>query len=217
MITKGVMKGWTVLADGGSGSWLWARETDPGVFVFLEIIDCQEYGGDMDDLWNGSVSVVDMPSIGPEQVARAVESAGMEIDEDRYSESEMRMAVAEMCHQYGAKSPMFDSFSGKRKDEYDRPDERNPYFVRLLKRMREEAAPLLNKSKRDELLDTRIVNGIGQTAREYAQGTDSMWTALRRIAADENATPEQKLVLKMYGACNQTLGGDRIPADLKTG
>jgi len=58
---------------------------------------------------------------------------------------------------------------------------------------------------------------MGQTAREFAGGTSSLWDTLRRIKDDPNATDEQKLVLKMYQNAGQTLGAGPVPLDIVIG
>ena len=40
---------------------------------------------------------------------------------------------------------------------------------------RREAEAMLDDATRDNALDTRIVNKIGQTARQYASGTAGLW------------------------------------------
>jgi hypothetical protein len=207
-------RNWTVLADGGSGNYLYAREATSGVYVFIEILDLPEYmGKEATVRWCASVDVVDIFATSPETIDSAMRSCG-------FDEAEIEptpLILAEVLHSYGAKSPMWSGDAGRVNEHnfYDRPDERHRPFRDIRAEARREAEALLDADYRDEMLDTRIVNAIGQTAREFADGTPGLWSALRRIAADPDASPSQKLVLKMYGNAGQTLGGDVVPADLR--
>jgi len=130
-------------------------------------------------------------------------------------------AVAEMCLCVGSAAPVWNSSGGKLKhDKYGNIEIDNystcPSFRKLRKEARQEAESLLeDEDARNNLLDTKVVNRIGQTAREYANGAEGLWTGLRRIKDDPEATEEQKLVLKMYADCEQTLGAGPVPEDLK--
>lgn len=207
-------RNWTVLADGGSGNYLYAREATSGVYVFIEILDLPEYmGKEATVRWCASVDVVDIFATSPETIDSAMRSCG-------FDEAEIEptpLILAEVLHSYGAKSPMWSGDAGRVNEHnfYDHPDERHRPFRDIRAEARREAEALLDADYRDEMLDTRIVNAIGQTAREFADGTPGLWSALRRIAADPDASPSQKLVLKMYGNAGQTLGGDVVPADLR--
>ena len=125
--------------------------------------------------------------------------------------------LAEVLHSYGTKSPVWSGDAGRLNEHnfHDSPGEGHRPFRDLRAVARREAEALLDADYRDNLLDTKIVNKLGQTAREYAGGTEGLWDSLRRIAANPEATPEQALMLKMYGKAGQTLGGDIVPADLR--
>jgi hypothetical protein len=205
---------YSCLADGGSGTWLYVRSPAPLVYVFIEIMDLPDaMGRDATARWSASVDVVDLTSTSPDTIASAIRSCGWEQDDDTAPDP---LAIAEMCHQYGAKSPMWDDCAGpvNARNYHDSPGEEHRPFQTLRAAARREADRLCSEDYREEQLDTRVVNAIGQTAREYANGTAGLWDALRRIAADPNASAEQKLVLKMYGNAGMTLGGDAVPSDL---
>lgn len=210
---------WITLADGGSGTYLYTRETaaGSGVWIFLEIMDLADAMG-RDAIggarWSASVAVVDLPSVSPDTLASAIRSCGWFDDMD---ETEITpIMLAETLHSYGAKSPMWDGGSGivNERNQYDSPGEEHRPFRDIRAAARREAESLLDSKRRDTVLDTRIVNKLGQTAREYANGADGMWAALRRIQADPNARPEQRLILKVYANAGQTLGCGPVPADL---
>jgi hypothetical protein len=210
-------RNWTVLADGGSGTYLYAREATPGVFIFIEIMDLPGMmGRGAPARWSASVDVVSLYETSPDTVASAIRSCGWEGLYD-IEGGPTPLMLAEVLHSYGAKSPMWSADAGRvnERNRYDSPDERHRPFRDIRAEARREAEALLDADYRDEVLDTRVVNAIGQTAREFADGTPGLWSALRRIAADPNASPSQKLVLKMYGNAGQTLGGDAVPADLR--
>lgn len=206
---------WTVLADGGSGTYLYAREASPGIFLFIEIMDLPDVmGRDATVRWSAQVDVVDLNAATPRMISDAVNSCGG----DWFDEGETTpFMLAEVLHSYGTKSPVWSGDAGRLNEHnfHDSPGEGHRPFRDLRAVARREAEALLDADTRDEVLDTKIVNGLGQTAREYAGGTEGLWGSLRRIAADPNASPSQKLVVKMYGKAGQTLGGDIVPDDLR--
>lgn len=207
---------WTVLADGGSGTYLYAREAASGVYLFIEIIDLPDcMGRDATVRWCAQVDVVDVFATSPDTLASAVRSCGDWIYEIEGGPTPLMLA--EVLHSYGAKSPMWSGEAGvvNERNFYDSPDERHRPFRDIRAEARREAEALLDADYRDEVLDTKIVNAIGQTAREFANGTAGLWDALRRIAADPNASEGNKLMLKMYANCGVTLGGDVVPDDLR--
>ena len=206
---------WTVLADGGSGTYLYAREASPGIFLFIEIMDLPDMmGRDATVRWSAQVDVVDLNAATPRMISDAVNSCGG----DWFDEGETTpFMLAEVLHSYGTKSPVWSGDAGRLNEHnfHDSPGEGHRPFRDLRAVARREAEALLDADYRDNLLDTKIVNKLGQTAREYAGGTEGLWDSLRRIAANPEATPEQALMLKMYGKAGQTLGGDIVPADLR--
>ena len=208
---------WNILADGGSGTYLYAREAAPGVWLFIEIHDLPDMmGRNATARWSASVDVVDVFATSPETLASAIQSCGWEGIYD-IEGGPTPLMLAEVLHSYGAKSPMWSGEAGRVNEHnfYDSPGEEHRPFRDIRAEARREAEALLDAQYRDKVLDSRIVNKLGQTAREYADGTPGLWSALRRIASDPDASPSQKLVLKMYGAAGQTLGGDAVPDDLR--
>lgn len=207
---------WTVLADGGSGTYLYAREASPGVFIFIEIMDLPDMmGREAKVRWNATVDVVDVAGAAPETLSRAMKSCGYWLY--KVEGGPTPLMWAEVLHSYGAKSPMWSGDAGRvnKHNYYDRPGEEHRPFRDIRAAARREAEALLDSDYRDNLLDTRIVNKLGQTAREYAGGPGAMWGTLRRIAANPEATPEQALMLTLYAGARRTLGGDVVPADLR--
>ncbi len=208
---------WITLADGGSSTWLYAREASPRVWIFIEIIDMVDAcGRDATKRWYASVSVVDLNTTSPNTLASAIQSCGW--FEDMEPDTITPIMLAEVCHSYGAKSPMWDDSAGpvNEHNRHNNPGEEHRPFRTLRAAARREAESLLDTDTRDHLLDNKIVNQIGQTAREFANGTDGLWDVLRRIAADPNANASQRLVLKMYANAGQTLGAGPVPADIVT-
>ena len=211
---------WLEIFDGGSGQWLWVVR-DGLSYIFLEVIDLVEYmGRDATEVWSASVSVVDLITTPLETVASAIRSAGAEDMELDFKKESDRLAIAEMCYSHGAKAPLWDGFARDIKDiEKERFADRSdhdPEFLKLRKEAREFAETLFDEAERNEQLDNKVVNALGQTAREYANGTVALWDSLRRIQAlGDDATDAQKLMLKMYAGAERTLGGNMIPEDLK--
>jgi hypothetical protein len=220
------MKGWVTCEDGGSGRWLYARPLDSAspagaiVWVFICIDDMVDScGRDADYYFNASVSVVDLLSIGVKAQEDALRSCDAQSWIHDLPTEKKWLSVAQCCHDYGAKSPCWEGTSptiNKEKDwQWNVPSDSSPTFTRLraaARRFAEER--LLDAESRNRLLDNRIVNKLGQTAREFANGTEGLWDALRRIKRSANATEEQKLILKMYQGAGQTLGAGPVPADI---
>lgn len=298
------MKGWAQIFDGGSDQWLWARRANVYTYVCVEIIDLPGYcGTDANAQWVAAVSTVDTSDIA--SALSAVRSHGQQDNvsfyfdgngtvcwriEDDYGDplKGARLAIAEMMHGHGSKSPMWDGSAGTpehecsrcngtryitdpepprfRRFEYEAPslsgeygwkyrdrdswssicgtlrecfddwmrepseiecpscegygqidedsDEDGTAFQSLKRDAFAETEPLLEAEHRNHLLDTKIVNALGQTAREFAS-TDGLWETLRRIKADpDSATTEQRLMLKMYRGSGQTLGAGPVPSDI---
>jgi len=220
------MKDWATLEDGGSNRWLYAKEVAPLTWVFLRVVDMVDAcGGDATYYFHCDVGVVDVQlALENGTLAESMKSC----DADSWMEDlpvESRpLAMAQCLCDYGAWSPMWQDGSPEIDKEanedwkFDIPDEEDSDFADLLEAGRKWAEEnLLDEDSRNHLLDTKIVNGLGQTAREYAGGTSSLWDTLRRISRDPSATPEQKLVLKMYQNAGQTLGAGPVPLDIITG
>ena len=211
---------WLELFDGGSDQWLWVVR-DGLTYIFLEVIDLPAYcGRDATSRWCASVDTVDLATASPDTIATALQCCGYQEELDFRKEGD-RLAIAEMLWSYGAKSPMWSDDAGKVTfDSYGNCEQDygdgDPAFRSLRKRAREAAEELFDEDTREHQLDTKIVNAIGQTAREFANATDGLWTALRRIKDDPQATSEQKLVLGMYQKAKTTLGAGPVPSDLQS-
>jgi len=217
------MKDWTTLEDGGSGRWVYAREVAPMTWVFLRIDDMVDScGGEATYYFHCDVGVVDLRQ-GTESgsLTEAMKSCDADSWMHDLPEENRPLAMAQCLFDHGAWSPLWQEGSpeiDKEADEdwkFNVPDEDDPVFSDLLEAGRKWAEEnLLDEGSRDHLLDTKIVNKIGQTAREFAGGTNSLWDTLRRIKDDPNATKEQKLLLKMYQNAKQTLGAGPVPPDI---
>ncbi len=206
---------WLELYDGGSDQWLWVCR-DSLAYIFIEVLDMVGYcGKEATSLFDASVSVVDLLTVPPSAVASAFQSCGCEEELDFKVELD-RLRIAEMLFSVGTKAPMWNDCGGAVKDQFARPDEKHPAFRILRSNARKYAEEnLFNDEERNKLLDTKVVNQIGETAREYMHGTEGMWAAVRRIKeADEAASPKQKLVLRAYQSAGQTLGAGPVPADI---
>lgn len=221
------MRGWITLEDGGSNRWVYARpldSKDPAgaiVWVFIRIDDMVDScGKDAESYFSADVAVVNQLDIPVKTVDDAIRSCGMfEYIHDVEVEKRWLM-IAQCCFDYGAKSPCWEGSSSpinkKNKDwKWNVPSDNSPTFLRLRAEARRFAEEnLFDAEKRNELLDTKIVNALGQTAREYARGTEGLWDSLRKIKDDPNATPEQQMILATYQKAGQTLGAGPVPTDI---
>lgn len=210
---------WLEIYDGGSGQWLWVCR-DGLAYIFLEVIDLVEYcGRDATVHWVAEVSVVDLMTATPKTLAEALQSWGsFDIEDFKFTEEQGRLNIACCLREYGAKAPLWNK-SARLLKEGDRAwgyDEMDPEFRKLradARRFAEEE--LFDEESRNHILDTRVVNKLGQTGRSYMRGTEGLWEHLRMIKdKGEEATPEQRLVLSMYQNAGQTLGAGRVPKDL---
>ena len=226
---------WLELRDGGSDEWLYicqdagdAEHISGWRFFFIELIDMPAAcGSDAQNRWACQVDIVDLLEASAETMADALRSCGIDNTCELPNQTTLqgRLELAEMMRDYGAKSPMWCESGGKIKfDAHGNPDdgsydENCPAFRRLRKEAREFVEQnLFDHESCEHILDTKIVNKIGQTAREFAQGTAGLWSSLRRIKAQgDEATPEQKLILGMYAKCEHTLGAGPIPEDIRKG
>lgn len=216
------MKGWEVFEDGGSGRWLYARSVGPLCWVFIGVDDMVECcGRDADAYFSAQVAVVDVLNASPETVGSALRGCGAESWLSDLPKDRRLQATAQCMFDYGAKAPCWEGSSPdinkeKNKDwQGDVPSDSSPTFMRLRAAARRFAEEnLLEEEKRNELLDTRIVNKLGQTARQFAGGMEALWGTLRRIKEDPDASEEQKLVLRMYQGAGHTLGAGPVPVDI---
>lgn len=212
-------KHWLVVEDGGSGTWLYAAK-DGTTYVFIRMLDMVDAcGKDAEFHFCAEVYTVDPVAASPETMVQAWRSCrGDAVEPPNLLSKEGLFEMACCLLDYGAASPLMSEEDFPVKDRFLDPDERHPQFQRLRKRARDLAEEILADSDaRDEMLDTKIVNGLGQTAREYAVGTEGLWAALRRIRElGDQATDKQKLLLKLYGGAGQTLGAGPVPEDLRS-
>jgi len=215
--------GWNVLEDGGSGRWIYSKQVEALVWLFLRMDDMVDScGGDATYYFHCDVGVVDMQQATEcGTLAEALKSCDADSWMHDLPEESRPLAMAQCLFDHGAWSPLWQEGSpeiDKEADEdwkFNIPDESDPDFLDLLEAGRKWAEEnALDYGSRTHLLDTKIVNGIGQTAREFAGGTGSLWNTLRRIKSDPNATDEQKLVLKMYRNVGNTLGAGPVPQDI---
>jgi len=220
------MKDWTTLEDGDSGRWIYARKVAPQVWLFLRMDDMVDAcGGDATYYFHCDVGVVDLQQATEcGTLTSALESCDAKSWMHDLPVEKHNLAMAQCLFDHGAWSPLWQDGSPEiEKDDdgdwkFDIPDEDDPVFTDLLEAGRKWVEEnLLDEDNRNHLLDTKIVNAIGQTAREFAGGTSSLWDTLRRIQSDPNASDEQKLVLKMYQNAGQTLGAGPVPLDIITG
>jgi hypothetical protein len=210
---------WLELLDGGSDQWLYVCGYSL-TYIFIDIKDDPAWAGsDATNLFSARVQVVDLFTTPLDVVASAMQSCGRSLNDLDFKKAEDRLSIAEMLQSVGSASPMWNDAAGKvgPNSKWDGHDERHPAFRTLRRKAHDYArVNLFDEEIRNHLLDTQIVNGIGQTAREYAQGIEAHWNALRRLKElGDKATPEQQLMLKMTGRCENTLGAGPIPKDLR--
>lgn len=133
------------------------------------------------------------------------------------------LLYADFLRSYGKKARLHSTSGGRivtEKNLHDGVDEGSKGFSQLLRELLTEANQYATDNvKLETTLDTRVVNKLGETARQCAGGIDSHWDTLRSIQAKgDKATREQKLYLKMtMNSSGQTLGGDIVPLDIMTG
>jgi hypothetical protein len=156
-------KEWVCHFDGGSGTWLYSRNTDVpaenriGLFQFIEVIDMDDACGSDNEghpRYVCELSEVFLPEC---DVRAAKDCCGW--DDARDGSECVPLHLAEMCFQYGAKAPM-GSWSGNGID-------------RLLRAARKEANQLDARNGVNILRAMKLnmpVNAIGSTALEYMRG-----------------------------------------------
>jgi hypothetical protein len=211
-------KHWLVLENGGSARWTYVAK-DGNTFVFIRIDDMVDAcGSDAEYHFCASVRTVDPFAADVDTVAGALQYCGLEDEPPDMSTVVGQLALAQAMLDYGNASPLFEEQGLEVKDRWLDPDERHPGFRKLRAEARRFADGILADSEaRDQMLDTKIVNAIGQTAREYAQGTGGFWDHLRKLQAmGDSATEKQRLFLKVFANSEQTLGAGPIPPDLRS-
>ena len=207
-------KWWLEVYDGGSGQWLYAC-CDALAYIFVEVLDLEDYmGKEATVKWNVETSVVDISMIPLEELGAALRSFGIDPESIKPETPEGRLEIAIAAHGHGLKGRMWSKDGGAVGKDLT---EGSPSFRSLRKEACEYAENnLLEETRRNHLLDHTIVNAMGQTAGGYMKGVVDLWDNLRRIKElGDEATPEQRLVLKMYQGADQTLGAGPIPKDIK--
>lgn len=206
--------------DGGFGQWLWVARATPTCYIFVEILDLVDCcGRDATAQWCADVSSVDLADVSRDDLLSAFRFCGW-VDMDEAPDP--IAAIAECLWQYGCKAPLWSREANPLPDDhawsdgFEYEDEDGEGFRALLAEAMEAAEEMLDEDAREATLDSRIVNLLGQTAREYSRGTSGLWDTLRTIKDDPNATPEQQLILKSYSGTKRTLGAGPVPPDLWT-
>lgn len=217
-------KKWTILEDGGSGTWLYAAEARTALhregraWVFISVMDMPDAcGKDANYLWCADVSMVELDKVPQEELDRAFASWGIDTDGAPLFPGDLEKA--QILHSYGAKVPCWSECAGKVEfDNYGNVlhpyDENSTSFRGLRMRARTRGEELLRDEDARQDRRKRVVNTIGQTGEQYAQGTAGLWNRLREVAEDDNATPQQKLSLTLYQRAGRTLGGEQVPKDI---
>ena len=225
MANKSIGKGWKTLEDGGSGRWIYSKKVAPSTWIFLKIDDMVDAcGRDANCYFCCDVGVVDLEQgMRSGSLASALESCDAKSWLFDIPVENQQLAMAQCLFDYGAYSPVWRGSSPEvdKTDEdwsFNVPDEGSKEFKKLLRSAKKWAEEnLTDEDDRNHLLDTKIVNKLGQTAREYAGGTESLWNTLRQIRDNPEASDAQKLFLKMYQMAGQTFGAGPVPGDIVGG
>lgn len=207
-------KVWAEVEDGGSGQWLYVHEfvakkkaeykgapsvkVPTGEYAFIRIIDLPEYcGKDADCLFSGSLQFVNLLDVPKSQLH------GWKAE--TYSNFELALilqsyGIASLC-EFGAGKP-----TGYAHDKH-------PAFKQVRSYLHKQAKFLFSKEGRQDAADT-IVNPLGQTLKQFNAGADGLFEKLYDIKVN-GGDESQNLILKMYSKCDVTLGGDKIPENIK--
>lgn len=205
---------WLELADGGSDEWLYVCRYGL-TYIFISITDVVgTCGREAPYLLDATVSVVDILTASEEAIRWALSYVGYDKDLDLKDETD-RLCLAEALHAAGTKGVLWSGSAGKVNKAFDPPQGTHPAFRKIRSDARKFAETLFDCELRESLLDSTVVNKIGETAHESMQGTEGMWHALRRLRDSDEATPEQKLVLGLYARATHTLGAGPVPEDLR--
>jgi hypothetical protein len=170
------MRGWIQLEDGGSGRWLYIKPVPQGT-LFLVIEDAIELcGKEAATYFYGSLALVDPSEVSETDQQLALSFMGCEHDDPTAE------VVTIALFEYGAKAPLHNDDSGPMPkrfsqcwDGYSVPSETSRYFTSLRARLRKAARDF--ESNPDAALD-KVVNAVGQTARQYARGVHGLWDTL---------------------------------------
>lgn len=128
---------------------------------------------------------------------------------------------AEMLESYGCKANLHSSVSDDtvtEKNFYNGLNEEGRPFKALLRELlvtaNEYAA---DAAKLNDTLDTKIVNRLGQTARQAASGdVQGYLVTLKNSIPMSELTPAQRIIMKMYGVSTHTLDGTPIDPRLRS-
>jgi hypothetical protein len=129
--------------------------------------------------------------------------------------------LAEMLESYGHKAHLHSSVSDDtvtEKNIYSDIDEKGRPFKALLRELLTVANEYATDAdKLNHTLDHKIVNRLGQTARQAASGdVQGYLVALKNSVPLSELTPEQRIVLKTYGVSTHTLDGTPIDPQLRS-
>lgn len=176
---------------------LYSREVEPRRFHFIEVTDMDDACG-RDNAGQPpfvvELSEVDLDAISEKTIEGAKQCCGWEREDDKPWEP---IALAEMCHQYGAKAPLESWTGGRvRKDSWDSSNCPRELIRNAKRRSRELDDP----AERTEAL-MRPVNKLGSTALEYMQG-DMHSAMVRGVRSGDQSA---KLMAKMHGASEEKI------------
>jgi hypothetical protein len=133
--------------------------------------------------YNVELTEVDLEAIPPKALDGALSCCDFESwGQDIGDPSDRAAAIAECCHDYGAKAPLWDSNGNNLRE-----------LIRAAKR---ESNELVTDDAAYHERMTRPVNALGSTALEYMQG--DIHSAMRRGV--ENGNQDACLMAKIYGA-----------------
>jgi hypothetical protein len=176
------------------GTWHWSPR--PGEHHFIRVFNWADTVGEREaaevgETYNMELAVVITAEIAPRDHAGALRCVGLEehamelADAKKYVELDQLIAGA--CFDYGNKARITDTDTSN--------------FHRTFRELKRDS---LEAAEDPTVLDSRIVNRIGQTAREFMAG--QMGPALDRGL--EEGDPAVGIIAQMYkSADGQTLGG----------
>lgn len=170
------------------GTWVWQI---PGThrFHFIELTNWEDAVGAREKAGSGlptyhiQLSEVDLSEVSAQQITNAKESCGAD------NEPQNDARTAGWLNDYGAKADLFD--------------EDGDNWRALFRAAAEESRIVADNSS---VLDSRVVNRLGSTAREAMKG--DMASALGRKL--DEGDPAARVIAKMYQAADyNTLGAGK--------
>lgn len=218
-------KHWEIWED-CDGTYRYVRRMADLKYLGISIISLPEYCGRSaidGPYWSGDLVLVDLMALPYGEQIAALRSCYGDTWPDFADTVAVRQdLLVSCCLSHGSYAPLgLDSGGDVKIDSYGDMIEQTPDskgFRGVRKRLREIGdAFARDAGSLERTLDNRIVNSLGQTAREYGQGTEGLWSKLRDIRDDGDASDEQKLIFKMYHGCTDTLADVPIPADITGG